>query len=328
MVLTALWLLITATATAAELFEGHAFYVGDLHVHSGVSGDGVSSDLNECSPCEALEDLPLNAKNRGLDFVALTDHVNGNFTGELEAFSASFEMMMEANDPENGFITVPAVELHFKTTNKKLGHKNLYLFASNEELEEIQLADMQYNADGNLVPDCAYIWKWFDSLTAAWGDALLIPHHPATASPMATEWDCGREDVQPVVEMYSQHGNSLMEDAEYDPSPTGYISQGTTLHALNAAKGTGIELGFISSTDNHRTEPGKTCTKDAAVQEQKYGGGLAVVVLDEAESFSRAMIYEALSARSVYATSGPEIPVLFDVMDEEGEGEATRNHGA
>ena len=83
MVLTALWLLTIATAPAAELFEGHAFYVGDLHVHSGVSGDGVSSDLNECEPCEALEDLPLNAKNRGLDFVALTDHVNGNFTGEL-----------------------------------------------------------------------------------------------------------------------------------------------------------------------------------------------------------------------------------------------------
>lgn len=78
-------------------------------------------------------------------------------------------------------------------------------------------------------------------------------------------------------------------------------------------------MGFIAGTDSHDTAPGSVCTLDGVRREQKVGGGLTVVVLEEGETFDRAAIYEAFLRHSTYATTGPLFPVrlIWRVAGEE-----------
>ena len=69
-----LWL---SVALAGETFGDQNFYYGDLHSHTGFSGDGGSADMGNCSgSCGNFADVFTTARDNGLDFVALTDHIN------------------------------------------------------------------------------------------------------------------------------------------------------------------------------------------------------------------------------------------------------------
>jgi len=72
-----LCLLLSGAAHASEDWDGQRFYAGDLHVHTGVSPDGGSADLGNCSgSCGDFSAVFDTARANGLDFVALTDHIN------------------------------------------------------------------------------------------------------------------------------------------------------------------------------------------------------------------------------------------------------------
>jgi hypothetical protein len=128
--------------------------------------------------------------------------------------------------------------------------------------------------------------------------ALMIPHHLAYPTGMrGVNWDAFREDCTPVVEIYSEHGNS-----EHDRGPYDYFSHSMggrqTANTARAALGAGLRFGFVGSSDNHAGFPGA------------YGEGLMGALVSD---FSREGVLEAIRARRTYALTGDRIEVGFGV---------------
>ena len=314
-----LLLLLTADVAAFEIFDGQAFYFGDLHVHTSASRDGRSADVGAefargCGifDCGAVADLAANARAEGLDFFAVADHVNGNPVGDAGLFEGALAQVMAANDPEGGMVTVPAAEIHFTDGAWPLGHKNLYLFGDDEQLAGFGWEAARFSGDSSDVGGCEEGFAWVEELRERFGPLALIPHHPAPKSPMPVDWTCHDPSLEPAVEVYSHHGSSLTMEAGYDPPFAGIQQRGAVDWALGEA---GLTLGFIAATDDHLTWPGRTC---AAGQDDRYGGGLAVVVAPEGETFERMSIHEALVERRTYATSGPMIPATVSYANASG----------
>ncbi len=300
--------LFFATVLAAEHFGGFAFYTGDLHVHTGISGDGGSSDLDNCrnEDCGNLHEVVQHAKDQALDFVSITDHVNNDLAGEADLWQSELEQVLAGNAPDAGFVTIPGAEVHFTMEDgTPIGHKNLFFFGDDIQLSTLTMEDTRFDGDGAAVDSCEAIWDWAQQLQAAWGPVMLIPHHTAGVSPMRTSWDCHDPIFQPGAEIYSEHGNSLSDDG-YDPPWSSTVASGWVDFAIDPA-GLAHQLAFFGSTDTHDTWPGKTCDYAG----QGYGGGLAVVVLEEGEIFERSAIHDAVLDRRTYATSGPRVPVVL-----------------
>jgi len=129
-------------------------------------------------------------------------------------------------------------------------------------------------------------------------DALMIPHHLAYAKGnRGVNWDIFREDCTPVVEIYSEHGNS-----EDDRGPYPYFAHSMggreTSNTVRAALAQGLRFGFVASSDDHAGFPGA------------YGEGLMAAL---AGDFTRDAILEAIRARRTYALTGDRIEVDFSV---------------
>jgi hypothetical protein len=128
--------------------------------------------------------------------------------------------------------------------------------------------------------------------------ALMIPHHLAYPSGRrGVNWDVFEESCTPVVEIFSEHGNS-----EYDRGAYPFISHSMggrqTSNTVRAALDEGLRFGFVASSDSHSGFPGA------------YGEGvMAALVRDH----SRAAILEAINARRTYALTGDRIHLDFSV---------------
>ncbi len=314
-------LLALPGAHGAELFEGWAFYLGDPHFHSGASGDGGSTDIGACTTgdCAALADVQANAAAAGLDWVSLTDHVNGNDAASEGAFDTVWAAMLDAHDPDGGLVVVPGVELWFLRGEQLIGHKNLYWFGEDRDLRDVSWDDVTFNGTGMGLSDCEDLWEWVEDTDRVWGDLLLIAHHPGVTGDMVTDWTCHTQDRAPIfspsVEIYSEHGSSMEAEPSYDPPDLGTEPLSTMDHVLDV-DGWGLRLGFMGGTDAHDTRPGSTCDLDGVQTMQPYGGGLTVVVAPDSEPFDRATIHDALVARRSYASSGPLLPALVEVHSE------------
>jgi hypothetical protein len=309
-------LLLAGLAFAGEAFEGNTYYFGDLHAHTGASGDGGSSDLGTCeegASCGSVAGMIDVVKAEGLDFFATTDHVNGRRRApDDEAYATVFQTMLDGNEP-GSFLTIPGAEVFFTLEDRtRLGHKVLLLFGDDEALADFGLTDAQHEGgDTDLLSSCEAIDTYMTDLQATWGDALLIPHHPAATRIMPTDWSCHSPQWSPAVEVYSSHGNSRSSEATFDPLEMGVSESGTVDMALDPS-GYALELGFVGGTDSHDTLPGTTCSLDG-VRSHAYGGGLTAAVLPEGETLSRAALYQAIVDRRTYATSGVLIPVDLQV---------------
>ena len=304
-------LTLIAPASAALFFEGWGFYLGDPHAHTGASRDGGSSDLGIYEgDFGSVAGLARAARDKGLDWMAITDHVNGQYATPNNDFLRVLQRVLDAHDPEGGFVTLVGAELWYSFKDRGLGHKNLYLFASNEELQGFTLADAQYDGGAQIVSDCQQIWDWVAELDAQWGPALLLAHHPAFGSNIGTDWDCqaGAESWSPAVEVYSRHGNSMGTEV-WDPLWELADPQRTVEEALDP-DGRDLRLGFLAGTDAHDSDPGAACSLDRRLTHHPYGGGLTIVMLPESETFDRPAIHEAITQRRSYATSGPLVPVV------------------
>jgi hypothetical protein len=303
-------------ADGAEFFEGNGFYLGDLHSHTAASGDGNSSDLGGCNgDCGAYADVAGHAEAYDLDFLSYTDHVNGGPASEPTEFLWTFEAILDAHDPGDGLVTIPAAELFFDVSGHSSGHKNLYFFADNEDLEDIEIEDTRFNGTVSSLNDCLSIWDWMATVESAWGDVVLLPHHPALGGDMACDWSCHLETdapaYSPAAEIYGEHGDSSFVDTTFDPlwmPPT----ETSTLEAALDPDQFGLRIGFVGGTDRHDTNPGAVCKTDTVMPQHPYGGGLTIAVVPEEEEFDRQPLYEALHARRTYATSGPLVPAVVE----------------
>jgi hypothetical protein len=305
---------LVALASAATTFEGYTFYAGDPHAHSGWSLDGGASDVGSpcLNDCGAWADFFQTARDNGLDWVVNSDHVQGDPipAATAEGFLTSHHGALDADDPDNGFVTVPGAETWWTIGGHPLGHKTLMMFGDNATLEALTEADLQPTGSASYgIPDCAFIGDWMDTLTATFGDMLLIPHHPATILPMPTDWSCWQSAWEPAVEVYSAHGSSLDRVVTYDPPATGFQAESTVEAAIDPA-GYGLHLGFLAGTDGHDSRPGSVCEEDGQHPELTAEGGLTMVVLPEGERFDRAAIHDAIVARHTWATSGPRTAAI------------------
>jgi hypothetical protein len=128
--------------------------------------------------------------------------------------------------------------------------------------------------------------------------ALMIPHHLAyPTGHRGVNWECFDESCTPVVEVFSEHGNS-----EDDRGPftfhTHSMGGRETANTVRAALARGLRFGFVGSSDDHAGFPGA------------YGEGLMAALC---EDLSRASIIEAIRSRRVYALTGDRFEVDFTV---------------
>ncbi len=128
-------------------------------------------------------------------------------------------------------------------------------------------------------------------------NAVLIPHHPAYQQGWRGQnWSVlGPVDVSPVVEIFSEHGNSESDRAPYRyirHSMGGRYTKNTIQYLLNM----GHQVGLVASTDDHLGYPGA------------YGEGLVAV---HADTLTRESIMEAIKGRRTYAVSADRIELDF-----------------
>lgn len=128
--------------------------------------------------------------------------------------------------------------------------------------------------------------------------ALMIPHHLGyPEGHRGVNWNVFREACTPVVEIFSEHGNS-----EHDRGPCPFFSHSmggretsqTVRHALSR----GLRFGFVASSDSHSGFPGG------------YGEGVMAALCRDN---SREAILEAIEARRTYALTGDRIEVDLTV---------------
>ncbi len=128
--------------------------------------------------------------------------------------------------------------------------------------------------------------------------ALMIPHHLAYPKGVrGVNWDVFREDCTPVVEIFSEHGNSEHDRGPYD-FYTHSMGGRETANTARAALDAGKRFGFVASSDDHAGFPGA------------YGEGLMAAV---ATDLTRPALLEAIRARRTYALTGDRIEVEFAV---------------
>ena len=128
--------------------------------------------------------------------------------------------------------------------------------------------------------------------------ALMIPHHLAyPKGRRGVNWDVFREDCTPVVEIYSEHGNS-----EDDRGPFPFFSHSMggreTANTARAALAAGLRFGFVGSSDDHAGFPGA------------YGEGLMAALVTD---FTREAIFQAIRSRRTYALTGDRIELEFSL---------------
>jgi Putative metal-binding motif len=309
---------LSPAAQAADEFEDWTFYVGDPHTHTGVSSDGGSADLGDCKgTCGNMATVYSDARDRGLDWIGVSDHANGSAGNPLsdeDQFRTLVGMALDANDPEGGFVTLVAAEVWVRARpGVDLGHLTVLMFGDNDDLEAIEMTDFQPTGTEKItVGECADVHTWLEGMETAFGPVVAIPHHPTAVLPMATDWTCHSSTYQPAVEVYSEHGQSLTDDASgFDPMWSGAVSTGSVHHALNP-HGLALQMGFMAGSDRHDTQPGKPCQIDTVHTSHPYGGGVTIAAMETGTEFTRTSLYEAIVDRRTYASSGPVIPVVVD----------------
>lgn len=255
-------------------------YFGDLHNHCGITyGFG------------SLENAIRRAKSQ-LDFAAFTGHA---------MWPDMYGKVPETRDVvefhERGFRKLYDSWEKIRKTVAKANGKDFVTFQGYE------IHSREYGDHHMISPDDDFPLIYRDSpmelVEDCKKDAIAIPHHIGyTPDYRGINWDKFDSRISPVVEVYSKHGCSMSEDADYPY----YHNMGPrdTRNMVDEGLRRGYKFGFVASTDHHAGFPGS------------YGDGLAAVL---AEEKTRESIWKAIRERRTYGVTGDRILCDFRIND-------------
>jgi hypothetical protein len=258
-----------------------ALFWADLHNHNSV-GYGVGT-------IERSYELARNS----LDIYAFTPHGWWADISETDTRVSSYHRkgftkvasnwpkvikMAQDNCSEGRFITLLAHEWHSS-------HWGDYCILFTEFEEGL----LQLNSLDDLIGCCIR------------NGNIMIPHHCAyPIHKRGTDWASWNPLPSPVVEIFSEHGNSLEPNDSW--GMTGHSMGGSqfsqsVLHQIASGK----ILGFTAGTDNHYGHPAS------------YGEGLTALVIDV---LTKKNVFEAIRQRHTYGVTGERIEV--DIVTDSG----------
>ena len=261
-----------AESNPVEVFAsdpGMRLYWGDLHVHTEMSADARAGAHTVSSYDGSYR---IGRYQYALDFQANSDHQGvqqGNYgSDDWETMS---RITNEANEPGR-FATLIAAEL-----SGTKGDQIVYY---------AEAAPPFLDHDASNPKNREKDWEKLQGI-----ECFTPPHH-VCQSMRPWEWDVFNPALQPVCEIFSNHGR-----AEFFGNEPAYSGHGTaTLEGytwedqLNAGK----KLGAIANSDDHWARPG-VC-------------GLTGVW---APVLTRDAIYQGIKTRRCYATTGARAILHF-----------------
>jgi len=249
----------------------YKIYWGEIHTHSSYCGDAAGGAF------DPYKSYAWGRYVACLDFATIVAH---HWSLNEKKWNSLAQITNEWNKPKEGFVTILGYEWgQGDVVGSRINHNNVYFLAD----------------EGPLAPNMKSVkdfWKFLDNNSKV--PTIAIPHHPALKG-IRTEWDTYNEKYQPVVEIFSQHGNSECEGALHQGVCN--WKEGYVQNALEK----GYILGFIAGSDNHGGRLG-TNSKVGA----RGGGprvGLAAIF---AESLDRKGLWEGLKTRYCYGTTGAQ----------------------
>ncbi len=250
-------------------------YWGDIHIHSGLSSDGQGPD-----PFPYARDVS------GLDFAAVTDHIEGmGKTGVEENIRRS----NSARKPGSFAVLFSHEHDHPQWSTEdfnNVGHYNIYCH------DEETYRGYAEPREGELWPD------------------IFKAERPGPEQYHGIFWDRDRlsgTELRPAVEIYSHHGQSEIYDPQHILSYEFNRMRNPERRANTSMPGphycrdywkAGARFGVFGSSDEHTGQGGR-----------RHGGIAAVY----AEKLDRREIYDALKDRACYATTGERILLDFSV---------------
>jgi hypothetical protein len=277
---------LSATANPAPQPQDPALhlYFGEIHCHTALS-DGMRS----------IDDLYTFARDvQRLDFASATDHESHIYGYSLapDMWPLVREAAGRYNEPGR-FVTLLGYEWAALQAGSLSGHYNVYYRGD----------DGPFLTSSD--PATASLAGLLQALRAYGRPALVIPHHPlacknAAGRPDPTltcHWRAHDRDLIRLVEIYSKWGCSEEVPPEFRPL---FFSQPG--HAVRDALQRGYRLGFTAGSDGHVAMPGSLHQEGGNLRYAQSG-----LVAVYAPALTREAIFDALSARRCYATSGPRI---------------------
>jgi len=278
---------VSNPALVEESDEGERIFWGVLHGHTELS-DGM---------CRPEEYFAFARDEAGLDFCALTDHDRALNADKWEMARALVESLNESGR----FVTF----LGYEWCGSRGGHKCVYFRDGGRFFSGSQ--------EEHATPR-----RLFEALRAE--SALVIPVH--TASVLGScDWSEHEPQLERLVEIYSVWGSSELPQRDGNPFPltvpwgeyhrrrwwqrkSGEVESGLVVNGLRA----GCRLGFTAGGGDHTGHPGARGA--FANLPVKYCAGLTAVY---SRALSREALWQALSSRRCYATTGARMILQFSV---------------
>lgn len=276
----------------ANLLKGYKTWFGEVHFHSEYSGD-AHRPINDCLR-SARDEI-------ALDFATQGDHV-------MFAPPYTIEGYFDAHDRFNApgrFVTLLGYELSTRQGHVNLYYRNREAAAAFEEAHKAFRGDPanQTPHDFNLEP----LYKHFNP-----ADVVIVPHHTNHTSGQVTakdgmafwynfNWKAADDRYMRAVELIQ--GRGCFETEATDPE--WHVMVGGYGSSIRTALAKGLRMGFIAGSDNHQGWP-------CRIQNKK---GYCAMTAVQAKELTREAVFEALSSRRTYATSGVRIIVDFVLND-------------
>lgn len=334
----------TGATETGEPAETGRWLWGDLHAHSRWSFDGCE-DHSDCSPLGELpaEEFLLQARDNGLDFVALTDHAEvSDFYPEgldgpaLDIWAGQQAVLADAE----GILGLLGYEWTWQTQLERDGHPigghRTVILSNPQACDQARLradhpvtGSIEVESDGTWYDEGsvtwattpAALWEGLDAAAEACGDLrwLSFAHHTAVRSPQPTDWDLAENTPtrERLVEIASEHGVGECADlsapgCDWRVNPAvEHVPRGAVRTALDL----GHRLGFTGGTDSHDARPGSTDDGPGPVGywAQITGNpeplaGYAPGALTGAwvtGELTSDSLFDALEGRATVATTGP-----------------------